>query len=196
MSNLATAQIRFDHQHVTTLFHRYKPDTSPSQKEGLVRNICAALEIYARLEEEVFYPACEAAHIDPQITAKSVPEHNEMRRMIARLRGLEPGSREYDTAFMELMRDVMHHVADEETLLLPDAERAMSEEQLAELGKRMTKLRLELSSERAGEIASSFVQASSTKTKLMAGGAVLAGAYLLQKAVSRPRHDSGARAGW
>jgi hypothetical protein len=44
---------------------------------------------------------------------------------------------------MQLMREVIHHVADEETVLLPTAERALAS-RLSELGARMTKRRMQL----------------------------------------------------
>jgi hypothetical protein len=35
---------------------------------------------------------------------KSVPEHEEMRRLIAALRKLDPADAQYDATFMDLMR--------------------------------------------------------------------------------------------
>ena len=118
-----TNMIRADHTHVLATFHQYEIDTSPGTKRALVNTICAGLEIHAQLEEEIFYPAMRAVAGDAGVVGKSVPEHDEMRRLIARLREMEPEDAGYDATVMELMRDVLHHVADEETILLPDAER-------------------------------------------------------------------------
>ena len=82
--------------------------------------------------------------------------------------------------FFELMRHVMHHVADEETLILPAAERLIPE-QLGELGARMARRRLELAGTRAPELASSMARSMSMGTMLAAGSAALAGAYLLTR---------------
>lgn len=191
MRNIATGQIRFDHTHVITLFRRYKPDTSPSTKEGLVRNVCAALEIHAQLEEEIFYPALVEAGIDPEVVAKSVPEHDEMRRLIARLRELEPGDPAYDQMFMALMRDVIHHVADEETTLLYDADRLLSPERLGEVGRRMTRRRAELVREHGSEIGGSVIQMMPKAPMLLAGGVLLAGTWMLSR--SRGNHHRPGR---
>jgi hypothetical protein len=78
------------------------------------------------------------------------------------------------------MRHVMHHVADEETLLLPAAERLLPD-QLSDLGAQMTKRRLELAGPRAPELASSLARSMSLGTVLAAGSAALAGAYLLTR---------------
>jgi hypothetical protein len=101
------------------------------------------LEIHAQLEEEVFYPALGNAMPGDDTLAKSKPEHDKMREDIAKLRAMGPEDAAYDARFMQLMRSVIHHVADEETMLLPTAERAFAS-QLAQLGQRMTKRRLQL----------------------------------------------------
>ena len=118
-------------------FHQYEVDTSPGTKRALVNTICPALEVHAQLEQEIFYPAMRAIAGDAGVVAKSVPEHDEMRRLIARVREMSPEDAGHDAAVMELMRDGLHHVADEETILLPDAERVLAD-RLEELGGQMT----------------------------------------------------------
>ena len=174
----ATDLIRTDHTKVLAAFHRYKPDASPGKKLALVNTVCLALEVHAHIEEEIFYPAMRAAH--PALVDKSVPEHDEMRSMIAILRGSDPSSDEYDRTFMELMRTVMHHVADEETTLLADAERLLGDE-LSELGARMMKRRMQLMMPRAGEIARNSARAMPAMPIVFAAGALLAGALLMRR---------------
>src|SRR5205085_2825614 len=81
-----TNMIRADHTHVLATFHQYEIDTSPGTKQALVNTICLALEIHAQLEEEIFYPAMREIARDAGVVGKSVPEHDEMRRLIAQLR--------------------------------------------------------------------------------------------------------------
>ncbi|HEY5801900.1 MAG TPA: hemerythrin domain-containing protein, partial [Burkholderiaceae bacterium] len=147
-----TNMIRMDHTHVLATFHQYEVDTDVKTKQALVNTICLALEIHAQLEEEIFYPALRRALLSDSVLDKSVPEHNEMRDLIARLRGMSPTDASYDDTVMELMRDVMHHVADEETVLLPQAERVLRGE-LGQLGAQMTKRRIQLVKPHAGELA-------------------------------------------
>ena len=172
----ATDMIRADHSRVLAVFHRYAADLAPREKRGLVDTICLALEVHAQLEEEIFYPALRA--IDPDIVAKSLPEHAEMKRLILALRGMSPGDAAFDATVMELMRKVIHHVADEETTLLPDAERQMAG-QLPELGLRMAKRRVALKAPRTGEMVGSMAKAMSGKGMLIGAGAALLGGVLL-----------------
>jgi hemerythrin superfamily protein len=188
MSPSITDMIRMDHTHVFAVFHRFKADTSPARKSALVRNACLALEVHAQLEEEIFYPALrQAAGADP-VLDKSGPEHNEMRGLIERLRQMAPDDAAYDQTFHALMRTVIHHVADEEAVLLPEAERRMGD-QLHELGAQMTRRRMELVAPHAGELASTSVQSFPVMSLIAATSALLIGSML----VRRGSHAAAAR---
>jgi hemerythrin superfamily protein len=173
-----TSMIRMDHTHVIALLHRYKLNAPPGKKRALATNACLAIEIHAQLEEEIFYPSLRTMLGGDQVLGKSVPEHEEMRRLIGLLRKLEPGDVTYDEAFMELMRNVLHHVADEETVLLPAAERILRD-QLGELGIQMTRRRMELLKPHLGEVAASTARSFPTATVLAGAGALAVGALLL-----------------
>jgi hemerythrin superfamily protein len=175
-----TNMIRMDHTHVLATFHQYEVDTPPKTKQALAKTVCLALEIHAQLEEEIFYPAMREAQSDNAVLDKSVPEHDEMRTLIARLRTLDPTDPEHDRVFMSLMRAVMHHVADEETTLLPQAELGLAD-RLGELGAKMTKRRLELTAPHAGEIASNTVRTMPASSMALAAGALLMGGYMLKQ---------------
>lgn len=180
LSPSITDLIRMDHSHVLTTFHRYEPSSRPETKRALVETACLALEIHAQCEEEIFYPAMYAIASDTAQVEKSVPEHDEMRRLIVSLRGMQPDNPSYDQTFMDLMRLVMHHVADEETTLLPDAERLLGE-RLGTLGAQMTKRKLQLTAPHAGELARHAAKAMPTMSVLFAAGAVIAGSYLVKR---------------
>ena len=183
LSPSAANMIRMDHTHVLASFHQYSPDARVQTRKALANAICMALEIHAQLEEEIFYPALRGVVSDTAVLDKSVPEHAEMKRLIGKLRGMEPEDTEFDATLMELMRDVMHHVADEETVLLPEAERALGPERLGELGAQMTKRRFQLMGPRAGEMAMNTVRSLPTSTVLMAAGVVIAGTYFARRAM-------------
>jgi hypothetical protein len=72
--------------------------------------------------------------------------------LIERLRRMSPRDVDYDSTFCELIRAAFHHVADEETILLPRAEVRLKL-QLRELGLRMSLRRAELLRLRRGEAA-------------------------------------------
>jgi len=179
LSPSITNMIRMDHTHVLSSFHQYEADSPARVKKGLADSICVALEIHAQLEEEIFYPEMRRI-AETEFMEKSVPEHDKMRALITKLRGLQPGDKAFDSTLFELMNVVMHHVADEETLLLPTAERVLSD-RLGELGAQMTKRRLQLAAPRTGEIAGSMAKSMSAGSLIVGATALLAGGYLLTR---------------
>ncbi len=179
MSPSATKMIRMDHAHAMALFHKLEPDASAIVRDGAITNLLAALEIHAQLEEELFYPCLRDNGVQSEALDKALPEHAEMKSLIAKVRSLEGQRAAQDDAVCALMNAVMHHVADEETMLLPAAERFVGQQKLSELGAEMTKRRIELAKPRAAELAGSMVKAMPVKTAVMAVGALLAGGLLL-----------------
>ena len=112
-----------------------------------------------------------------------------MRRLVSDLReraadGGPVGDLSYDDKFLELMRIVIHHVADEETQLLPAAERLLSD-RLSDLGVAMTKRRIELLKPHAGELAAttvrSFPVGAVAGAALLTAGAMAVGAMLFSR---------------
>ena len=178
----ATDLLRSDHTRVAALSHRYSADLAPRIKRGLVDKICLMLEMHAQLEEEIFYPAMRNA--DTVLIEESIPEHDEMRRLIATLRGTDPAVPDYDETFFKLMRTVLHHVADEETRLFPDAERLFPEE-LPRLGAEIAKRRLALGAPRLGEMARSAARAVPFSGIAVAVVGLLTGALIYRQALRR-----------
>lgn len=188
MTPSITSMIRLDHSHVLALFHRYTPETSEARKRALVTNAAIALQVHAQLEEEIFYPALRAVLSGDEVLEKSEPEHQQMRELIDDLHSrCASGERiddAFDQKFMDLMRLVMHHVADEETQLLPAAERLLRED-LSKLGAQMTRRRMELLKPHAREIATSaarsFPVGTAAGAALVTAGAVAFGAMLFSR---------------
>lgn len=173
--------IRLDHTHVMATFHQYMLHSSPGKKRAIVNTICLAVEMHAQLEEELFYPEMRKVSHDEAVLDKSVPEHNEMRALMDRLKGADPSSHGYDQTVMRLMREIMHHVADEETTLLPEAEKYISKDRLSELGAQWTQRRLRMARPHAGEIAINTVRSFPKPSLLALAGAVLAIGLLANK---------------
>jgi hypothetical protein len=149
----------------------------------LADTLSAPPEIHSTLEEEIFYPVMRTKADDQKVMEKSEPEHDEMRRVIAELRLADPRDRRHDDLVFQLMRDVVHHVADEETVLLPEAEQTLSRERLSELGAEMTKRRLQLVTPKAGKIAANQVVGFSGSTAALVVG--VASALFAARAFTR-----------
>jgi hemerythrin superfamily protein len=174
----ATDMIRADHTRVVAAFHRYKADSAPGRKRAIVDMICTSLRVHAQIEEEIFYPAMRAA--GSILIDELEPEHEEMRTLMATLSGMQPTDPQYDQTFMELMRQVIHHAADEETMVLSHAESVLGQQRVNELGARMMKRRVELMAPHTGALAGQKARAM-PGAALALMGAVLAGVWLTRR---------------
>jgi hemerythrin superfamily protein len=117
--------IRADHQKVEDLYQRYADlDGQWSAKQALVEQICQELEVHAKLEEEIFYPAVQTKLRDEgtDLVSEALKEHGEMKRLIGQLREQELAEADYDRTVYQLMAGVQHHVQEEEEEMLPHAE--------------------------------------------------------------------------
>jgi Hemerythrin HHE cation binding domain len=184
----ATQMIRTDHALVMEQFHKLGPGTAEGVRAAAIRTILAALEVHAQLEEEIFYPALREAKVQSPALEKSVAEHDQMRQMIDRVRNAEGRQTAQDDAVCELMNGVLHHVADEETQVLPAAERFLGHQRLSELGARMASRRIELVRPRAAELASDWVRTAPARTAAVTMGALVAGSLLVGALRRSRRH--------
>ena len=180
-----TRMIRLDHAHVLAAFRRYRSRMSEARKRALVENVCLGLDIHAQLEEEIFYPAMRQIAAAGEILDKSVPEHEEMRSLIGAMRGMDPLEAAYDETFRKLIRIVLHHVADEETVLLPLAEELIPDE-LGHLGRLMTRRRIELLRPHAAAAARTTIRTFPVGAAATAAG-VLAVGWLLVRSLTGSR---------
>lgn len=174
-----TRMIRLDHTHALAVFRRFRSRLPESRKKALVANVCLALEIHAQLEEEIFYPAMRQIAAASETLEKSAPEHEQMRSLIRSLRGMEPFDAAYDETFKKLIRTVLHHVADEEAVLLPLAEEFIPDE-LGHLGRIMTARRIELLRPHAAEAAATTIRTFPVGAAAAAAGVLAAGWLLVR----------------
>ena len=172
LSPSITDMIRFDHSHVFLTFHQFTQDKKPSVKKGLADAICAALDIHATLEEAIFHPAMRAIDPDDPVLARAPHEHGDMKRLIRELRTLAGDDARHDRVLLALMREVIHHVAEEETVLLPIAEQKLSKNRLSELGAQMSRRRVALLAPQAGKVAVNTALGLSGSTSAWVVGAV------------------------
>jgi len=181
-----TNMIRLDHSHVLAAFRRFRSRMSETRKRALVENSCLGLEVHAQLEEEIFYPAMREIGAASDILDKSVPEHEEMRGLIRSMRGMDPPDAAYDETFRKLIRTVLHHVAYEETVLLPLAEELLPDE-LGHLGRLMTRRRIELLRPHAAEAAATTIRTFPIGAAAAAAGVLAAGWIVVRSLTGHSR---------
>jgi len=131
-----------DHQKVRTLHQQYQQARDDRQKLEVAREILAELDAHSKIEEELFYPTVERKGTAKlkQIVFHGEGEHATIDAMVVELKSMDSFSPEFDTLFTELMRDVEHHVQEEEGEMLPQARGVLGDE-ADQLGRQMQRLK-------------------------------------------------------
>jgi hemerythrin superfamily protein len=129
----ATHLLEKQHRHVEAIFK--KLESGRSEAGPLLEDLANSLAAHMAIEQEIFYPAIR--EIDEDMVRESFEEHALAEIALKRLLATDhddPSFQARVTATMELIK---HHVGEEEDTLFPEVEKAMEEDQLVELGKRM-----------------------------------------------------------
>ena len=127
-----------DHEKVRALYKQWQQGGDQNEKQQVGMQILNELFVHSKLEEEIFYPAFRTAADaeGKELTAEAYEEHATVDQMVEQLRGMSAGDGQYQSAFKELMKNVEHHVKEEETELLPMAQDVMGG-QMDQLGQDM-----------------------------------------------------------
>lgn len=142
----AVELIKADHARVEALYQHYRGLLDQAeQQRAVAEQICHELEIHAKLEEAIFYPAVQGkmGADGTDLVKEAIKEHNEMKQLISRLQTGGLAAPDFDSTVRELMRGVWHHVTEEERELLPAAAQHLAGE-LGRLGAQMEQRKQEL----------------------------------------------------
>lgn len=145
----AIALLRSDHKAVSELFDEFEHTNSAAKKKAIVANICHDLEVHTRLEEEIFYPAVQAALKDHELVPEATVEHASVKDLIAQVRDAEPDGDMFDARVKVMGEFVKHHVKEEHTAMFPKARKANID--LVELRDRMLARKEAIELEHASE---------------------------------------------
>lgn len=175
----AIRMIRMDHARVLACYQKMKPGMSSAEVSTICRNICRMLDIHNQLEEELFYPALRESGMHLPTLERSRNDHADMRLQMEHVRSLAGQGQTQADALTALIVDVLNHVTDEETQLLPAAQRLLGAQRLNALGAQMTRRRFELTSPYAAGVAT-VLRSVPLKTALLTAGTLLAGGVVVQ----------------
>lgn len=106
-----------DHLEVHGLFQAYRElvrgDAEALQRHDLAEEICMALTIHARLEDELFYPALRTALGDDELLDEVQEPGGGQRELVAQILSTSAGDELLDARVAALARHVERHVQQE-----------------------------------------------------------------------------------
>ena len=141
----AIALLKEDHRTVEKLFKDFESAKGDGRKEKLARQICLELTVHTKIEEEIFYPACEGK-IEEDLLKEAKVEHDSAKLLIAEIEGGNGQSDEFFDAKVQVLGEqVEHHVEEEEGELFKEVRKADID--LEALGEQLATRKKELVAE-------------------------------------------------
>ena len=140
----AIDRIRRDHRaaraRIRELRRMHREDVE--RRIDAFRALKRELEILARVEEAVFYPAVQGQdEAAAEWTRDALQVHDEVERVLAGMAAHEVDEPAFDRALDGLAAMVEAHIEDEERMLLPRVRERLDRGRLRSLGAEMDSLR-------------------------------------------------------
>lgn len=144
----ATELLKKDHAAVKKLFTAFGRTTARAVKkrQELIDRLAGEIEVHARIEEEIFYPAARGVEGGAELVEHALAEHGDAREMLAGIRGMEMSGTEVADRVKELKQAIQDHVEEEEGELFEVARR-LGPDELARLGRELEARKRELAGE-------------------------------------------------
>ena len=109
----AIALLKADHRKVEELFEQFENASGDGKKRKLAEQICMELVVHTKIEEEIFYPACEGK-VEEDLLKEAYVEHDGAKVLIAQIEAGGPDDEYYDAKVKVLSEQIEHHVKEEE----------------------------------------------------------------------------------
>ena len=133
----AIALLKADHREVERLFSQFKKARDARRKEALASEICDALKVHTKIEEEIFYPAFFEATGDTKLHHEAEVEHANAKKLIAEIESTSARDDYYDAKVSVLSEMIKHHVKEEEQPGGMFSEARKSDMDLGDLGEQL-----------------------------------------------------------
>lgn len=126
-----------DHREVEDMFKELESNDNPEERRQLVERVITELVRHSVGEEQYLYPAARRVLEDgDKIADHELHEHAEAEEIMSKLEKADAGDAEFDKLVGELIKDIRHHIEDEEGDLLPKMREACDVAELSKLGEQ------------------------------------------------------------
>ena len=132
--------LKKDHSTVESLISRFERvgKSAYEKKNELFAEIRREIQLHAKAEEEIFYPAVKAFNGTGRILiSEALKEHRDIDQLLTQISRLKPTDKNYDEKIETLIENVEHHLEEEEGQIFRFAEENCTQEQLEDLGRQI-----------------------------------------------------------
>jgi hemerythrin-like domain-containing protein len=137
--------LKQDHETVADLLEKIDKTTERGVKtrEDLFTKLKSELDVHAKIEETIFYPALENEDETRDITLEAFEEHRLVKQLLGELESMSKDAEEWTAKFTVLKENIEHHVEEEEGEMFASARKVLSKEEQETLGTRMEQAKKE-----------------------------------------------------
>ncbi|HVU02761.1 MAG TPA: hemerythrin domain-containing protein [Polyangiaceae bacterium] len=128
----ATSLLAKQHKKVKSLFKKLESGKGDRQDLNELANDLGA---HMAIEQQIFYPAVRK--VDSDLVGESFEEHALAEIALKRLLAVSMDAEAWKARLVVLKELILHHVEEEEGELFPRVERALGDQALNDLGRRM-----------------------------------------------------------
>lgn len=158
MTQNAIELLETDHKKVRDLLSALVETTVRAEKKRreLLDKIEKELHVHTHIEEEIFYPAFKEAGNSEhsKMYFEALEEHRAVDDLVLPdLKKTDPTSEKFSGRAKVLKELIEHHADEEEQEMFKRARKAMTREQLQDLGERMAARKKEMQKQFAGKAA-------------------------------------------
>ncbi|MCW2560149.1 MAG: hemerythrin [Mycobacterium sp.] len=130
-------EILEDHREVDEYFNQIEDNSDPHLRGALVERVITELVRHSVGEEQYVYPAARKMLPNgEELTEHEIEEHAEAEEVMRKLEGTDADDPAFDGLVQQLIKEVRHHIEDEEKDLLPQLAEACDSAELDELGAK------------------------------------------------------------
>jgi hemerythrin superfamily protein len=129
-----------DHREVEEVFKQIEQSDDTAHRRDLVEHVIAELVRHSVGEQQYVYPTARRVLDDgDKVADHELEEHAEAEKVMKQIEKADADDQQFDELVDKLMKDIRHHIEDEEGDLLPKLRQACSEADLRELGEKFEK---------------------------------------------------------
>ena len=118
--------LKRDHADVKKAFKDFEKAKykDPQACKDFLASICRDIEMHAKVEEEIFYPAVRGRIKDDDLMNEAQVEHNSAKQLIAEIQRLSGDDPMLKANAQVLSEYIKHHAGEEEREMFPKVKRA------------------------------------------------------------------------
>lgn len=139
--------IEADHRKVEELFEELEKSKSSKKTYECLTQIYKELNLHAKAEELVFYPAMREYDETAELIEEAEEEHAEAETLLEQIKTMSPDDDQFKHKIEQLKKSVQHHVEEEESEIFEAVRECMEDGELKSLGKEFQDAKAKLEKE-------------------------------------------------